>query len=258
MTIEYHSLLCLTMGIYIQIGAGAGDLDPAANFRDGFTSHVKALDASKIDRIVVVEANKLNIETLKECWRKYPQVEVKELAISPTAMNASQFLEFFYCERDAPHFQISSLNKHHVAKFYSESEISSFKVQSMSINSFLESLGLSGDVELLAIDIEGLDLEIMTDLDLRTFCIHKISFEESHGDSRMKSVKRKLREFGYCPAGMGMDPHNSDALWVKPTDSWERTFLWFRNVRHILWEIQIPTRHKIKKRLKSLRFDKNS
>jgi hypothetical protein len=29
------------MKIYVQIGAGAGDQDPRANFRDGFTEFVK-------------------------------------------------------------------------------------------------------------------------------------------------------------------------------------------------------------------------
>jgi hypothetical protein len=32
------------MGTYIQIGAGAGDLDSRANFRDGLTEYVKKLD----------------------------------------------------------------------------------------------------------------------------------------------------------------------------------------------------------------------
>lgn len=36
------------MGIYIQIGAGAGDLDSRANFRDGFTEYVKKLDPKSI------------------------------------------------------------------------------------------------------------------------------------------------------------------------------------------------------------------
>lgn len=201
-----------------------------------------------------MEANRLNIPTLRECWSQYSQVEVKELAISSTAMETSQFLEFFYCERDAPHFQISSLKKDHVAQFYPESEILSFKVLAMDINSFLESLNLGVNMELLAIDVEGLDLEIMIDLDLSTFSFHKISFERSHSDNRMRRVEGKLREFGYRPAGMGMDPHNSDALWVKPTDNWEKNSLWLKNARHRLWEIQIPLRHEIKKRLRGNGF----
>jgi hypothetical protein len=43
------------MGIYIQIGAGAGDLDSRANFRDGFSEYVKKLDTKSISKIILVE-----------------------------------------------------------------------------------------------------------------------------------------------------------------------------------------------------------
>ena len=59
-------------GIFIQIGAGAGDLDKRANCRDGFTEFIKNLPRERIKKIILVEPNKLNIPLLKECWKNYP------------------------------------------------------------------------------------------------------------------------------------------------------------------------------------------
>ena len=51
-------------GIFIQIGAGAGDLDKRANCRDGFTEIIKSLPRHMIKKIILVEPNPLNIPLL--------------------------------------------------------------------------------------------------------------------------------------------------------------------------------------------------
>ena len=38
-------------GIFIQIGAGAGDKDSRANYRDGFTEFVKKLPKNRIKKL---------------------------------------------------------------------------------------------------------------------------------------------------------------------------------------------------------------
>ena len=55
---------------FLHIGGGAGDLDPATNYRDGFSEFVKK-HKSKDKKIYVVEANPVNIVTLKKSWKKY-------------------------------------------------------------------------------------------------------------------------------------------------------------------------------------------
>ena len=52
-------------GIFIQIGAGAGDLDKRANCRDGFTEFIKRLPRQFIKKIILVEPNPLNIPLLQ-------------------------------------------------------------------------------------------------------------------------------------------------------------------------------------------------
>jgi hypothetical protein len=40
-------------GIFIQIGAGAGDLDKRANYRDGFTEFIKKKPRQSIKKIIL-------------------------------------------------------------------------------------------------------------------------------------------------------------------------------------------------------------
>jgi hypothetical protein len=66
-------------GIFIQIGAGAGDLDVNTNCRDGFTEIIKSLPRHLIKKIILVEPNPLNIPLLKECWKDYPEAIIYEI-----------------------------------------------------------------------------------------------------------------------------------------------------------------------------------
>ena len=66
-------------GVFIQIGAGAGDLDSGAGYRDGFTEFVKKLPRERIKKIILVEPNPLNIPFLRECWKDFPEAEIFEL-----------------------------------------------------------------------------------------------------------------------------------------------------------------------------------
>ena len=70
--------------IYVHIGAGAGDLDAGALFRDGFSEFVKQIDDDD-KRIYVVEANPSNISKLEETWKNYKNVEIFNFAISSSA-----------------------------------------------------------------------------------------------------------------------------------------------------------------------------
>jgi hypothetical protein len=251
-----HTVCFQIMSYYVQIGAGAGDRDASANFRDGFSSYVKGLSMTSGAKIVVVEANKYNIEALKCSWAKFPNVAVYHLAIGSQDYTAEETLELFYSLDDGPHYQISSTLKQHVRNFFDESSIRSFLVPCMNINTFLKMACQGGKIELLATDIEGADVAVLAKLDLSLFDIHKISFEKSHSLNELKRLEKKLNSFGYRKAGMGMDPHNSDALWIKPQNLFEFLLVTMIHLRHTIWELQIPTRHFLKTKLKTFRIDK--
>ena len=67
---------------FIHIGAGAGDLDPSSNFRDGFSEYVKK-HKNKKKNIYVIEANPINIKKLTETWKNYKNTKVLNYAVVP-------------------------------------------------------------------------------------------------------------------------------------------------------------------------------
>ena len=241
------------MSIYVQLGAGAGDRDHSAGFRDGFSRYVKGREITHDDRIILVEANYFNLSTLTSAWQDFPTAEVSQLAITAGEYKALQEIDFFYVAEDAPFFQLASIKRSHVEKFYPDAQILSFSVEAMGINEFLKEKCGINRIELLAIDIEGMDLLVMEDLDLSVFDIHLISFEKSHIALQMKPLSEKLKRFGYRRAGSGMDPHNSDVLWVKPNSKYEQFYFSMRHLRHRLWEVQIPLRHYLRSHIRQNR-----
>ena len=94
------------METYVQIGAGAGDQDARANFRDGFTEFVKRRHPGQVSRIVLVEPNPFNIAALKACWKDHPQAEILQMGVCPTShQHPSHRATFYYAEEDAPCYQ---------------------------------------------------------------------------------------------------------------------------------------------------------
>ena len=80
--------------IYVHIGAGAGDLDAGAHFRDGFSEFVKK-NNDQNKEIYLVEANPSNISKLKESWKDYRNVEIFNFAITSSKQDEKR-LKFFY------------------------------------------------------------------------------------------------------------------------------------------------------------------
>jgi hypothetical protein len=73
----------LSPRVFIQIGAGAGDQDARAHWRDGFTEFVKSLSLLKQDRIILVEPNPLNISALQKAWAGHSNIEILQLGVVP-------------------------------------------------------------------------------------------------------------------------------------------------------------------------------
>ena len=235
------------MSLYIQIGGGVGNQDPSAGLKDGFMSFIRRSALAADDEVIVIEANPLLIDRLRQSWSDCPQAKVLHLAITADDFLASSEIELFYSQDDAPFYQISSTIKSHVEKFYPDSNISSFKVPVLGINDFLSSFQDFSSIELLATDIEGLDTDVIGAIDLDRFSIYQLSFEKSHAKHHYQDLIKKLKQYGYRKAGMGMDPHNSDVLWIRPRTKLESLKCFFSNFFHFLWESQIPFRHKLKK-----------
>ncbi len=204
---------------FVHIGAGAGDLDPSSNFRDGFTEFVKK-QKNKRYKIYVVEANPKNIKKLKETWKNYKNAKIFNLAIVPNNFKKKQ-IKLFYSENDAPHFQLMSSEINHVKRYFPQSKIKSINIKVMKIDYFFKTYFKNSKIESFSIDIEGKDYEVLMDLDLQKYTINNISVEYLHL-SKYQKIKliRKLIVNGYSYNGFGLDHNNIDWLFTKKKSIW--------------------------------------
>jgi FkbM family methyltransferase len=199
----------------VQIGAGAGDLDFRANFRDGFTELVKSLDPLTIGRIILVEPNPTNIPNLKECWKDYPQAEIYELGICLKS-SIEKVLTFYYTEEDAPHFQVFSMKWQHVRDHYPTEEIKSKVVECKTLKDLLnETVGGDAVIDLLALDIEGIDADVVLENDWNTIKCRYISVEHLHLGEKKQEVQQQLINAGYQYNGNGIDHNGFDWSFIK-------------------------------------------
>ena len=201
-------------GIFIQIGAGAGDLDKRANCRDGFTEFIKKLPRNRIKQIILVEPNPLNIPLLKECWKDYPEAVIYEIGIVPKSYKEEN-IELYYCPQDAPHYQVASINKQHIFKHYGpDCELNKFVVNIQCLEDFISSV-TKEEIELLALDIEGIDAEVILDLNFNNIKLKYLSFEYIHLDNNEQAVISHLTTNNFKYLGKGIDHNGYDYLYVK-------------------------------------------
>ena len=201
------------MGFFVQLGAGAGDLDPRAFNRDGFSEFIKSLPKEKVKKIVLVEPNPINIPKLKECWKDYPQAEIHQIAIIPSDHNDNT-AKFYFCSDDGPHYQIGSIDKsHNDNSRYRGQKCNEIVVNVEKINSFLEKK-VGTDIQLLAMDIEGMDIPVILDINYDKFKIKYLSFEYLcfNRDKRKDVVFNHLKSKNFDFLGKGVDHNGYDYL----------------------------------------------
>lgn len=205
--------------IFVHIGAGAGDLDHTANYRDGFSELVKN-HKSKIKEVFVVEANPVNIKKLKKCWKSYKSVKSFNFAIVSNRIKNKK-IRFYYCKEDAPHYKLFSTNINHIKHYFPDSKIESKLIKTMKIKNFMNKNFKNKKIESFSVDIEGGDFEIIMGLDLKNYNIQNISLEYLHLTIKQKQkILKKLISNGYSYSGFGVDHHNIDWLFKKKINIW--------------------------------------
>lgn len=206
-------------GIFIQVGAGAGDRDSRAHNRDGFTEFIKSLPHERVKSLVLVEPNPMNIPHLKECWKDYPEAIIVESAIVPTAL-AGTTLDFYYAPADGPHFQVASVNKSHVEKHYgTDAVIEKLCVPTIDLDTLIRRhVPYQYDsIELLALDIEGVDAEVILDTNFERLKVQFLSFEHLHLGHHHNQVMEHLRTQNMRHIGAGIDHNGFDLLYQHNT-----------------------------------------
>jgi FkbM family methyltransferase len=200
-------------GIFIQIGAGAGDLDQRANCRDGFSEFIKNLPRDRIKKIILVEPNPLNIPLLKECWKDYPESVIYEIGIVPKTYQDNN-IDLYYCPLDAPHYQVASINKSHIYKHYgNDCQIEKLTVPVKKLEDFINKV-TTEEIELLALDIEGIDADILLELNFNNINLKYLSFEHLHLDHNKEKVLTHLKNNNFEYLGIGIDHNGFDYLYI--------------------------------------------
>jgi len=213
--------------IYVHIGAGAGDLDAGAHFRDGFSEFVKENDDQN-KKIYLVEANPSNISKLKESWKDYRNVRIFNFAITSSKQDEKR-LKFFYSLDDAPHYQQFSNDIEHVKKNYKDLDRIKFKyIDCVKINEFLDRNFNNEIINFFSIDIEGMDYDVIQDINLEKYEIINFSFEHLHLNIRQKiEVFKKFLKFNYSYNGSGIDHNDFDWTFRKKKNIWNNIVFFF-------------------------------
>ena len=199
---------------FIQVGAGAGDLDPRMNNRDGFTEYVKNLDPKTINKIILVEPNPINIPKLKECWKDYPQAEILNIGIC-TSNTENRRITFYYADKDAPHYQVFSMIPEFVQAQYPSEPLRSIDVDCISLEELINRTVGNQPIEILALDIEGIDAEVILDTDWKNINCNFLSFEQIHLGDKKVNVTTLLSDSKYSFVGSGLDHNGYDWMYQK-------------------------------------------
>jgi|LauGreDrversion4_2_1035121.scaffolds.fasta_scaffold547634_1 FkbM family methyltransferase len=202
---------------FIQVGAGAGDLDPRVNFRDGFTEVIKKLQLATDDHVILIEPNPFNIDNLKECWKDFQNKEIFQIGISQKQQSGKS-LPFYYSELDGPHYQVASFEPNHVLKHYRSLSIENLEVisvPSVDLKTLIDKVTRGSHIVLLALDIEGIDAEIILETDFSAINVSLLSFEYLHLGDRSEAVADHLRKCGFRYIGVGVDFKGYDHLYCK-------------------------------------------
>lgn len=213
--------------VFVQVGAGAGVLDPLSQFRDGFTEWLWKQRPSRTDIVVLVEPNPVAGSALAQYWSPHSNVHVVSRAIRPPTW-AGEYLKLWYAEEDGPFFQKASLDEVFARGQYPEGNIKYWTVETTTLVDMLQENVGEAQVAMLAIDIEGVDAEVLMATPWEQLNVKRLSFEYIHLNEKMREVDTHLQRSGFVPAGRGLDAFGLDRLYVRPSGWRER---WYAKLR---------------------------
>jgi FkbM family methyltransferase len=161
--------------------------------------------------VLLVEPVPYNISLLKENTAKYNNINIETSAVS----EKNEIKKFYYVKPEAvkklgKHWAsgIGSFDKQHILNhknkrfLVSDSDIKEVNIQYLSFSNLIKKYSISS-IDLLQIDVEGVEFEILNSIDFEKIEIKKIIFEFKHFDGtfkegpKLKSIKEKLIKFNY-------------------------------------------------------------
>jgi hypothetical protein len=123
-------------------------------------------------------------------------------------------MELYYCPLDNPHYQVASINKSHIQKHYGDNcELEKFIIPVKQLEKFINEI-TTEEIQLLALDIEGIDAEVLLDIDFNNLKLKYISFEHLHLGDHKEDVLNHLKNNNYDFVGLGVDINGYDYLYI--------------------------------------------
>lgn len=161
------------MATIVQFGTNTGD--------DHVKNLCEHLTLENINKIVLVEPFDFHNKSILENYENFKnRIQIHNIAIVDKLDNDSVIM--YYSENNVD-YGVTSTDKQHIIKHYwlkeTENTLHSFDVKCKNVNIFLSENNLF-EIDYLFIDIEGLDLSIIRELDFDKFNIKRIVVEICH------------------------------------------------------------------------------
>lgn len=185
----------------VQIGANRG-YDDLYNYIQKYNIPIKC--------IILVEPQKEFNESLTNCYKNY-NVIIENSIIKPK--NNLLKTTTLYTHSNDLNKEVSSIKKSHVENhnmYFGESKIIETIIECLDIEELFIKYNLQ-NIDWLLIDIEGLDCDIIQDIDFKKYNISKIEYEKIHCKNNL-DIEKLFMDNGYVP---GYALSTNDTCFIK-------------------------------------------
>jgi FkbM family methyltransferase len=161
------------------------------------------------NKLILVEANQMHMDALIAA---YPNAREIFAAIVPDD-TYGEAVTMYYSTLDAPNFEVTSIDREHVIKHgYPPDTIRSFTVATLTLTALLDDI--NEPIDILFIDIEGIDEDVIKATPLGNYDIDKVQIEMIHLKDRAGLIAY-MDEQGYDLTNATFDNHGFDRIFNK-------------------------------------------
>lgn len=178
--------------IIVQIGTNKGNDDLSNHLLSNFAD---------LEFGLFVEANSLHIEDIADCYSKFNNIKIENVAIKTILQNQNT-LTIYYHTNEYPHYSMASCDIEHIKKHMTwcphlqGGEIKSFEVNCITLEELLEKHSIY-EIDWLYLDVEGIDAEILLTFDWSKYSIKRVEFEHLHLGYYSNAIKNMMIGMGY-------------------------------------------------------------
>jgi FkbM family methyltransferase len=171
------------------------------NAQDDLSNYILS-NYAKLKVGIFVEANPIHKDSIVNRYSRYKEAIVENVGIKSSSNDETQNLTFYVSSKDGPNYEIASTKLEHILKHISMvkhlegGEILNFEVPCVSLKELLDKHNIK-DLDLLVLDLEGMDGEVILNFDFSKYNIKKIEYEHLHLGELRDRVESYLLQSGY-------------------------------------------------------------